>query len=49
MAANKQYDHEYKVRAVKFAKGIGQAKAYQRTQTSIKALQLTGFKNSLIG
>lgn len=27
MAANRQYDHEYKVQAVKLAKEIGQAKA----------------------
>lgn len=27
MAENRQYDHEYKVQAVKFAKEIGQAKA----------------------
>ena len=27
MAENKQYDHEYKVQAVKLAKEIGQAKA----------------------
>ena len=29
MAGNRQYDHEYKVQAVKLAKEIGQAKAYQ--------------------
>ncbi len=28
MAENRQYDHEYKVQAVKLAKEIGQAKAY---------------------
>lgn len=27
MAENRQYDHEYKVQAVKLAKEIGQAKA----------------------
>ena len=27
MAGNRQYDHEYKVQAVKLAKEIGQAKA----------------------
>ncbi len=27
MAENKQYDHEYKVQAVKLGKEIGQAKA----------------------
>lgn len=27
MAENRQYDHEYKVQAVKLAKGIGQANA----------------------
>ena len=29
MAENRQYDHEYKVQAVKLAKEIGQAKAAQ--------------------
>ena len=31
MAENRQYDHEYKVQAVKHAKEIGQAKAAKRT------------------
>ncbi len=34
MAENRQYDHEYKVQAVKLAKEIGQAKAAKELRDS---------------
>ena len=35
MAENRQYDHEYKVQAVKLAKEIGQAKAAKELGASL--------------
>ena len=42
MVGNRQYDHEYKVQAVKLAKEIGQAKTdgYMRTVLAILILEL---------
>ena len=34
MAENRQYDHEYKVQAVKLAKEIGQAGAFLRDRNN---------------
>ena len=38
MAENKQYDHEYKVQAVKLAKEIGQAKAARELGVPINTM-----------
>ncbi len=38
MAGNRQYDHEYKVQAVKLAKEIGQAKAAKELGVSRNTL-----------
>ena len=40
MAGNRQYDHEYKVQAVKLAKEIGQAKAAKELDFSLAHVPL---------
>ena len=48
MAENKQYDHEYKVQAVKLGKEIGQAKA-ARELGSPKNTLYTGMRANRLG
>ena len=43
MAENRQYDHEYKVQAVKLAKEIGQAKAAKNWE-SPRTLCMDGYE-----
>lgn len=46
MAGNRQYDHEYKVQAVKLAKEIGQAKAAEELGVMLSRLVDTFFSRT---
>ena len=46
MAENRQYDHEYKVQAVKLAKEIGQAKAAKELE--YRGLRFTRYADDVL-